>query len=680
MSPRPLLRSPCACKRLRRLPNHGRFLGTHASSVAVNGQILTLAYKIKKLVSQVLPPTGSGTQFTESAEFWEDILTNAHNDYASTPERPARVVVCGTDQWSPSEDLVTALLSDPLASDDPVNDVLSNRHRAIGTPLTISYATNPTNNGNSIQIPSNYLRQFPTAIQLTEVKSGDNLKTLSEDDLLLLFKADFPIVVVNPITTSLVDLLRIRLPSNTVLVQAAHPIKPSDRPHPLLASESARVQEIIFMDPSRAVQALKTLHGDPISSSVIQRYQDDFLGSGVSSITHALHRALGVPSEPPLATFRATVLLAHLRGALNASQDMINSATANVASISTNVDSLSRQVEEARRHATAEILGLGQAKAAKWGRVWPPIIRFGQDDLPRVIEAPVQETEGIAEAMMQSNRQMRGIMDNLTWWRVLWRVDEVSGLVHAAVERTWCPELEKKLVMHAGSLTSLQQDFNVQTFSMLDKTKAKLPYDYALLRNSMQQMSTSPSFALTPSTLVEPLHKRKSQLYKYPTTHLHLGAQRTFVGMSAGITSSAAFSWVGWAGWLSGAGLNVGTDNALLQALSSTMNFGIEPTTAVGLGAFGALASLRWAIGKWERAKKRWWEDWIRIGHGLERDLKATLEDVMREKVTVVAENGCVALRETTDKRKDEIAQFATELYALQAEQEIIEKQIRFKS
>ena len=49
---------------------------------------------------------------------------------------------------------------------------------------------------------------------------------------------------------------------------------------------------------------------------------------------------------------------------------------------------------------------------------------------------------------------------------------------------------------------------------------------------------------------------------------------------------------------------------------------GVGMSTAMGAMAFCALLGIRWAAGKWERAKKRWWEDWSRVGEGLGRDLE----------------------------------------------------------
>ena len=42
----------------------------------------------------------------------------------------------------------------------------------------------------------------------------------------------------------------------------------------------------------------------------------------------------------------------------------------------------------------------------------------------------------------------------------------------------------------------------------------------------------------------------------------------------------------------------------------------------VGTGMLSAVLGLRWAVGAWEKAKKRWWQDYDRVGQGLSRDLK----------------------------------------------------------
>lgn len=48
---------------------------------------------------------------------------------------------------------------------------------------------------------------------------------------------------------------------------------------------------------------------------------------------------------------------------------------------------------------------------------------------------------------------------------------------------------------------------------------------------------------------------------------------------------------------------------------------GVE--TALGVGALGVATSLRFVLLRgWERAVKKWWEGWDRVGEGLGRDVK----------------------------------------------------------
>lgn len=82
------------------------------------------------------------------------------------------------------------------------------------------------------------------------------------------------------------------------------------------------------------------------------------------------------------------------------------------------------------------------------------------------------------------------------------------------------------------------------------------------------------------------------------------------LSMGGGIAAGAGIGWAGWMGWIAASGEGV-------------LGFvGMEAGTAVGAGVLGALLGVRWAVGRWERAKRLWWQDWARVGEGLGRDLK----------------------------------------------------------
>jgi hypothetical protein len=131
-----------------------------------------------------------------------------------------------------------------------------------------------------------------------------------------------------------------------------------------------------------------------------------------------------------------------------------------------------------------------------------------------------------------------------------------------------------------------------------------------ILHNTLLQLQASAAYPLSTTSLTSVITSRRNQIVEYPTARLHLSAQRGVLGMWGGVSSGAAIGWTGWMGWL------VGSGDGLLGVV------GLEPHTAMGVGALLAAASVRWCVGKWERAKTKWWEDWRRVGEGLDRDLR----------------------------------------------------------
>jgi hypothetical protein len=73
--------------------------------------------------------------------------------------------------------------------------------------------------------------------------------------------------------------------------------------------------------------------------------------------------------------------------------------------------------------------------------------------------------------------------------------------------------------------------------------------------------------------------------------------------MSSSVLGGFGISWAGW----------LGVSESLV---------GLGTETMVGTGMLSAVLGLRWAVGAWEKAKKRWWQDCDRVGQGLSRDLK----------------------------------------------------------
>lgn len=161
--------------------------------------------------------------------------------------------------------------------------------------------------------------------------------------------------------------------------------------------------------------------------------------------------------------------------------------------------------------------------------------------------------------------------------------------------------------MQTGQLAALQTDLTKSAFTLLTTHPT---ISTAVLRNTLLQLKGSPRSHLTPESLTQPLVTRRNQIIEFPTARLHAAGQRAVLGMTGGSLSGIGVSWAGWLGWMTGSG------EGLLGFV------GTDAGTAMGLGLLTAVASIRWAIGSWEKSKKRWWQDWARAAEGLDRDLK----------------------------------------------------------
>ena len=71
---------------------------------------------------------------------------------------------------------------------------------------------------------------------------------------------------------------------------------------------------------------------------------------------------------------------------------------------------------------------------------------------------------------------------------------------------------------------------------------------------------------------------------------------------------------IAWAGWAEHLGI-----------LGDLVGSGMQVESAIGAGMLVSVAGIRWMVARWEKAKKKWWRDWDRVGQGLERDLKVRI-------------------------------------------------------
>ncbi|KXN90994.1 hypothetical protein AN958_03061 [Leucoagaricus sp. SymC.cos] len=627
--------------------------GTDAKLAQTRHEALTLQHKTENILEPVFKVAERPSDILSkmnAVSFWRDVLSDTFENLSSGAERPARVVVLSLDEWSGAQDLVTALLDEPLSSNQAQEKLLQTRWKDVKvTGLTIS--TNPVES-TSKRLSSSYLKQFSVPLEITEHRAP-----ISQTFPSTLFKADVPIIVFNPLTTPLSFLRHLTIPSHTIFVASSTPdlndtsLQSTTQAQlfPSQQADSLSPQRLLFIDPSRALSAIQTFRSNPTSALAIQQYQDDFIGSGVSLVTQAIRDIVdsGDNTSSPSTYLRNKTAIIQLNDALEAFYSNVQSVQRSLDNIREGVSQLTGRIEEAKARIPNDILGPAQGRG----------------------EGGDSEKDVVSESLRLASREMKAGLERLSWWKTIWRVDEVSGIVGGAVDRVWCKDLEQKLILQTGRLLTLQQEFTKSALSLVHTQQPTPPppspphplFTAELLKNSLSQITSSRSYTVTPSTLTTPITKRKLQLLEHPTTRLHLKAQRLLLTTSTTVALSSWFTWAGWMGYLS-------QSTETVSAVWSAIGMGMDPLTGIGAGLLGMVGSLRWAVGKWEKEKRKWWRDWERIGKGLGRDLKATLDTAVEKQAVVVADAACEGLKGLCEKRQKEVDKIRDYVVQLQAQ------------
>lgn len=265
-------------------------------------------------------------------------------------------------------------------------------------------------------------------VEVSEYKPSSTLETAKA-----LFTADIPILLCNPTTTPLSSVL----PASTnppLPVSRKHTIVAIASPsptHPTTAAQVPRIQalalnkglRVVFVDPIRALHGLEQLAGAPSSPVAVQRYQDDVIGSNVSSVTHAVKDVIASaggnsatpPGSPDVVAVHVQTGRAVIQDALLTCRYMLRHTELEADAVLTGTSSLRGQVEEAKARVRLEVFG-----------------------------TPDKNGDEIAKAVGQARKSVELTMGALQWYKLFWRVDDIREVVTAAVDRAWCRDLERK--------------------------------------------------------------------------------------------------------------------------------------------------------------------------------------------------------------------------------------------
>jgi len=144
------------------------------------------------------------------------------------------------------------------------------------------------------------------------------------------------------------------------------------------------------------------------------------MDSNINSIVHAVKNSLEKSWNQPSA-LRINTALTLIRCALDACKDSIKRAEWDLDMLCERASVLKDNVEEAKARVHGEVLGTDGSEVRK--------------------------------AVKEAEREMKGVMDGLTWWKMAWGVDEIGQIVGNAVQRAWCKQLEHKVCSRLLPLT-----------------------------------------------------------------------------------------------------------------------------------------------------------------------------------------------------------------------------------
>ena len=430
-------------------------------------------------------------------------------------------------------------------------------------------------------------------MRLIEVRQN---RELSQDHLRLLYTAHIPIILLNPLTTPLTALSPYTT-TDTKSTTLPYPLPPHaviliTSPSPILASSSVPLpifelgvspDRVFLVDPARALSSIRALRTNPSDALQVQRYADDALGSGLSALKRQLQSV-------PTAVQKGDALVSAAVGVL---RNALHSAEAELHEAADLARTLRSEAERAREDARRAVFG----PAYEPVRLAPSTASQSPTPLKKATVQhgySISNSNRVRAAMAHADLTVQPVLDGLTWWRVLWAPDDAGWRIRQAMRDAWVANIAGGLLPALAALPSTQS-----TLADSARARASTALPPALrsrvLLNALEQRAHAPAFVVEPRALLAPLERRLARLGAGPTALLARAAQVLLLRVAGSIGAGA------------GAGALV-----LAHGLGE----------AAGAGLLVAAAGVRWAIGRWDKARRAWRADWLRVQEAAERDVQ----------------------------------------------------------
>ncbi|KAF8313462.1 hypothetical protein DL93DRAFT_2228523 [Clavulina sp. PMI_390] len=571
-------------------------------------------------------------------EGWPETLDHAVERLSEDSRKPTIAV------WGPqsdaARDVITALLEDPLSSDDSRRTLLARRwDNHYSNQLSLSYSsTGQSVSDSEVTIGSSWLHETnATILELSDHDSqGVTMSLLDVNVVVLALEepedilatsirsilnthssqgSEVHILINNQLAKTEVGRKHLQKSFDKAWSTAASASNSSLKPSPpltlhLVYSEAAIDAQAQFR---RAQLEHAVRPSASAYSQALSRFQQDMADSGIPNLSQSLQRAL----RPFSASSEAVAV-----------QPAIKTASA-----------AAQRAQAALSDASAEVFTVeGHSQA----------LRTQADAYTRALSDDLFRDRDLVAGSTEASRQAaEAYLSALSWWKLIWRVDELASDLAGILTTTYGRSLERQLVYQTGRISSAKNSLDTAVDQAVAFPKTS-PFHSPLLLNSLDQLSsssTSPASQLSPTSLITPIQSRLQRLTAKagsPVAHLHVRAQMLLIQTYALSIGGPGAAWGAWA-----------------------VGYASEEI-ALGAGVLSAMAGVRWAVGRWERAKRRWRESLTRVDEGLERDLQIQYVEVMRDAVVNKAAKAADGLDALATRRRASIEELSAELGQVQ--------------
>ncbi|EST08477.1 hypothetical protein PSEUBRA_001898 [Kalmanozyma brasiliensis GHG001] len=580
-----------------------------------------------------------------------------------------RVTLVGSFH-SQTQQLLSAMIDEPLRE---ISAIEGNEAEAVLTalrtsspskPFTISYAPGPPQalEGSGITLDRHWLQQ--ANMQITVLINP----TLSEETYDVIYDSEAVVFVTD----------------DYALSRAAHRSagQRGDTTHELLSRFAAKpnvhlvVNSILGTDPAHFANALESATGASVSDLVAPHLIPVRVSDALAA-NAALRQALDKQDQQPLPIVAPRTSTAYWD---NFSSHYQRSNVGTVLHLIQHLDTLHGShtllahssafllqhcLDEALATTKHNLATLHQLRSLavetdarnsatlkqSLERIWPPAAAYtGQlssDEIQVWRPAAPGSSSAVESAMQMTDDLIERTFDTkLQWWKLVWKVDDVRKELETACAG-FAASLESDLAYESGRLATLQvskvreadallvrfRDLAQKLGSTIEDAKR----DAAMVVNEAEGYRSSRLRTIEPSTLMAPIHVRRAQLLETggPIDALALKSRKLAVTSSAAVAVTAA--GVGSASVL---GSSLGLVDASAAALA------LDPATGMGLGLL-TLTLVGWRMqGQYNKFRRRFRQDWLRLSEGLDQDLKGNFEEVLRGQIVGPSEVVASRVRE----------------------------------